>query len=148
MKPSQWFKHAAGALGAALAILGAPAQAQITTPQILGQTIAAMPSCLSYQVKGMCFFLYCSWTGCRIRTSIRVSHYVPDAIVSPYNAPLMHPWVEVGNALLAATSQRLTNREATEGTLGLRPAARRRSMPRRQASAAAWYWARRDTLNS
>ena len=104
MKPSQWFKHAAGALGAALAILGAPAQAQITTPQILGQTIAAMPSCLSYQVKGMCFFLYCSWTGCRIRTSIRVSHYVPDAIVSTYNEPLMHPWVEVGKPLSAAMS--------------------------------------------
>ncbi len=35
-----------------------PARADtITTPMILTKTIAAMPSCLSYQVKGICFFL-------------------------------------------------------------------------------------------
>ena len=36
-----------------------------------------------------------------------------------------------GSVLLAATSQRLTNSDATEGTRGLKPAAMRRSMPRR-----------------
>lgn len=87
-----------------LCLVCTPAQAQITTPQILGQTIAALPSCLSYQVKGVCFFLRCSWRGCYIRTSIRVSHYVPDAIVSTYHDPLMHPWVEVGKPLAAAMS--------------------------------------------
>lgn len=90
------------AFAACLALLGGPPAQAITTPQILGQTIAAMPSCLSYQVKGMCFFLFCTWKGCTIRTSVRVSHYVPDAIVSTYNDPLMHPWIEVGKPLAAA----------------------------------------------
>ena len=43
-----------------------------------------------------------------------------------------------GSLPVTATSQRLTNSEATEPTSGESPAARRRSMPRSQASAAAW----------
>ena len=64
---------------------------------ILTKTIAAMPSCLSYQVKGICFFLYCT-SGLHIRTSIRISHYVPDAIVSSYHEPPTHPWLDIGKA--------------------------------------------------
>src|SRR2546429_270259 len=42
-----------------------------------------------------------------------------------------------GAVSVTAASQRLTKTEATEPTLGLRPMATRRSMPRRYASAAA-----------
>lgn len=74
-----------------------PAAAGITTPAVIANTVAAVPSCLSYKVEGVCFFLYCSWkSGCRIRTSIKVSHYVPDVVVSTYNAPEKHPWTDVG----------------------------------------------------
>lgn len=82
-----------------------PARADtITTPMILTKTIAAMPSCLSYQVKGICFFLFCTLKGCTIRTSIRISHYVPDAIVSSYHEPLTHPWLDIGKPLAATMS--------------------------------------------
>lgn len=105
MKAGRHLKSWLAALAAGVALVGGvPAQAEITTPQILGQTLAAMPSCLSYQVKGMCFFLKCGLSGCRIRTSIRISHYVPDAIVSTYHDPLTHPWLEVGKPLSAAMS--------------------------------------------
>ena len=42
-----------------------------------------------------------------------------------------------GTLPATATSQRLTNNDATEATSGFSPAAIRRSMPRRYASAAA-----------
>lgn len=71
------------------------------TVAILTATLQSFPSCLSYQVKGMCFFLRCTIKGCAILSSIRVSHYVPDAIVSTYNDPLMHPWLEVGKPIAA-----------------------------------------------
>lgn len=93
---------AAGLTAGALTAV-TPAHA-ITTPEILTKTITSMPSCMKYQVKGMCFFLKCGWTGCRIRTSLRIAHYVPDAIVSTYNDPLAHPWVEVGKPIATVMS--------------------------------------------
>lgn len=89
------------ALAGLLAVTPA-AQAEITTPQILTRTIQAYPSCLKYKVKGVCFFLHCGWTGCSIRTSIRIEHFVPDAIVSTYNSATLHPWIEVGKPVSAA----------------------------------------------
>ena len=55
-------------------------------------------------------------------------------------------WSFIASGVLpiTATSQRLTNSEATEPTLGLRPAAIRRSTPRRYASAAAIYCSREN----
>lgn len=38
------------------------------------------PSCISYRLNGVCFWLYCHY-GCYIRTSLSVTHYNPDAIV-------------------------------------------------------------------
>lgn len=85
-----------------------PATATTVTPAIIANTVAAAPSCLKYQVEGVCFFLHCSLKGCRIRTSIKISHYVPDVVVSTYNAPTLHPWLDVGmpvaTALTAAGS--------------------------------------------
>ncbi len=79
-----------------MGIASLPAAASTITPAIIANTVAAAPSCLKYQVEGVCFFLQCGWGGCYIRTSIKISHYVPDVVVSTYNAPLMHPWKDVG----------------------------------------------------
>ena len=61
-------------------------------------TIAAStlsPDCLEYRVVGICYWLYCSWGGCRVRTSIKVRHYIPDAVVSSYSNTGQNPWTEV-----------------------------------------------------
>src|SRR3546814_7544173 len=55
----------------------------------------ASPDCLEYRVVGICYWLYCTWTGCTVRTSIKVRHYVPDAVVSSYSNTGENPWVEV-----------------------------------------------------
>ena len=82
----------------------APVSAGVTTVGIINSTVQALPGCLRYEVRGVCFFLTCSWYGCWINSSVRVRHYVPDAIVSTYNDPLQHPWTEVGKPLASAMS--------------------------------------------
>lgn len=87
-----WPTAAACFMGMALA----PASASTITPAIIANTVSAAPSCLKYRVEGVCFFLRCGLGGCSIRSSIKISHYVPDVVVSTYNAPTQHPWLDVG----------------------------------------------------
>lgn len=43
------------------------------------------PDCLEYRVVGICYWLYCTYGGCSVRTPVKVRHYVPDAVVSSYS---------------------------------------------------------------
>ncbi|WP_338523626.1 TIGR03756 family integrating conjugative element protein [Pseudomonas batumici] len=53
------------------------------------------PSCLEYQVVGVCYWLRCTPFGCSVKTSAKVRHYVPDAVVSSYSSTGENPWTEV-----------------------------------------------------
>ncbi|MFV0277181.1 MAG: TIGR03756 family integrating conjugative element protein [Parahaliea sp.] len=53
------------------------------------------PDCIAYRVKGICYWLFCTQAGCSLETSIKVEHYVPDAVVSSYANTGENPWVEV-----------------------------------------------------
>lgn len=55
----------------------------------------ASPDCLSYRVVGMCFWLMCTPYGCSVETSVKVRHYVPDAVVSSYAVTGENPWNDV-----------------------------------------------------
>jgi len=102
----KWLKRHAATAAAWLIAMGtlAPAPAlALTTPGMLGLTAKALPSCLSYKVEGVCFFLRCKLAACWIETSIKISHYVPDLVVSTYNEPLRHPWVDLGMPVAVAT---------------------------------------------
>lgn len=83
-----------------------PAHAQAPVPAastntlgVLAATASSAPSCISYMVTGVCFFLRCTPFGCTVETSIRVSHYMPDVVVSTYNDQYIHPWRDVGGAV-------------------------------------------------
>ncbi|MGE4593338.1 TIGR03756 family integrating conjugative element protein [Alcaligenes sp.] len=81
-------------LGAAAALLcGTTASFALNTATIISSTLS--PDCLEYRVTGICYWLYCSWGGCTVRTSIKVRHYIPDAVVSSYSNTGQNPWVEV-----------------------------------------------------
>ncbi|PAU86009.1 TIGR03756 family integrating conjugative element protein [Pseudomonas sp. WN033] len=81
-------------LGAAVALLcGATSSFALNTTTIVSSTLS--PDCLQYRVVGICYWLYCSWTGCRVRTSVKVHHYVPDAVVSSYSNIGQNPWIDV-----------------------------------------------------
>ncbi|KGE52281.1 TIGR03756 family integrating conjugative element protein [Xanthomonas axonopodis pv. vasculorum] len=56
---------------------------------------ALSPDCLGYRVVGVCYWLFCTSFGCTVRTTIKVRHYVPDAVVSSYSNTGENPWTEV-----------------------------------------------------
>lgn len=51
--------------------------------------------CLEYRVVGICYWLFCTLYSCSVRTSAKVRHYVPDAVVSSYSNTGENPWGEV-----------------------------------------------------
>jgi len=80
--------------GAAAIMLAAATSSQaINTGTIIASSLS--PDCLEYRVVGICYWLYCTWTGCTVRTSVKVRHYVPDAVVSSYSNTGENPWAEV-----------------------------------------------------
>merc|ERR1712138_237105 len=81
-------------LGAAAVLLcSATSSFALNTATIISSTLS--PDCLEYRVTGICYWLYCSLSGCSVRTSIKVRHYVPDAVVSSYSNTGQNPWIEV-----------------------------------------------------
>lgn len=56
---------------------------------------ALSPDCLEYRVVGICFWLLCTYFSCSVETSVKVRHYVPDAVVSSYSNTGANPWVDV-----------------------------------------------------
>ncbi|MCP4080906.1 MAG: TIGR03756 family integrating conjugative element protein, partial [Planctomycetaceae bacterium] len=84
----------------------------ITTSGIVAKTTTAALSCMRWMPIGMCYWLRCSWTGCSVRTSIKVGHYNPDLVVSTYNELGGNPWVEIRSTL------GLAQKRATTGLLG------------------------------
>jgi len=84
----------------------------ITTPGIVAKTTAAALSCMRWMPIGMCFWLRCSWSGCRVRTSIKIGHYNPDLVVSSYNELGGNPWMEI------RTTLGLAQKTAAAGLLG------------------------------
>ena len=93
-----------------LAPLAVQAQERVTTAQIVTNTLPGLASCLQWRVSGTCFWLFCTWFSCEVRTSMRISHYSPDVVVSTWHDLKSHPWSDWGMALetqllAAATSE-------------------------------------------
>ncbi len=84
----------------------------ITTPQIIARTTTAAFSCMQWMPIGLCFWLRCSISGCRVRTSIKIGHYNPDLVVSAYNELGGNPWAEIRVTL------GLAQKAAAGGSLG------------------------------
>ncbi|CAM5209189.1 MULTISPECIES: TIGR03756 family integrating conjugative element protein [Alcaligenaceae] len=78
---------------AALLLAATSPSFALNTAAIIASALS--PDCLEYRVTGLCYWLYCSWHGCSVRTSVKVRHYVPDAVVSSYSNTGENPWVEV-----------------------------------------------------
>jgi integrating conjugative element protein (TIGR03756 family) len=57
--------------------------------------LSLSPGCLDYGIAGTCFFLVCDLFECHIETTSRISHYLPDAVVSSYQRTGENPWAEM-----------------------------------------------------
>jgi len=65
----------------------------LTTPAILNSALSL--DCLDYKIVGICYWLHCGLGGCKVRTSVKVRHYIPEAVVSSYQNTGKNPWSEV-----------------------------------------------------
>lgn len=89
--------------------------ATVNTAAILSST--SSPTCLEYKVVGICYWLFCTPYGCKVKTSTKVRHYIPDAVVSAYANTGENPWAEVSamgspNAKAQAGNDGTTNHNA------------------------------------
>ncbi|MCC4113929.1 TIGR03756 family integrating conjugative element protein [Aromatoleum toluclasticum] len=78
---------------ASLLLCGATSTFALDTATIVASAVS--PNCLEYRVVGVCYWLFCTMFGCSVRTSVKVRHYVPDAVVSSYSNTGANPWLEV-----------------------------------------------------
>ena len=78
---------------ASVLLVGAASSSALDTATIVSSALS--PDCIEYRVAGICYWLFCTWTGCTVRTSVKVRHYVPDAVVSSYSNTGENPWIEV-----------------------------------------------------
>jgi integrating conjugative element protein (TIGR03756 family) len=99
-------------LAAALVVPPPGHAGAITTPQIVAQTTTGALTCMRWMPVGLCFWLRCSWSGCAVRTSLKVGHYNPDLVVSAYNELGGNPWAEIRATL------GLAQKAAATGLLG------------------------------
>ncbi len=76
-----------------LAISGLPLLCRgdtLTTGEIISRSYSEM--CLEWKISGMCIWLKCSLFGCRIVTTPRISHRLPDFVVAAYPQTGHSPW--------------------------------------------------------
>jgi len=67
----------------------------INTATITQLTLAASKDCIEYKIEGVCLWLRCIGPVCHITASPRVTHYLPDAVVSVYAHQGKNPWMEM-----------------------------------------------------
>ncbi|EEJ6624621.1 TIGR03756 family integrating conjugative element protein [Salmonella enterica subsp. enterica] len=94
------------ALSLMLGCGGVPvADAAINTASIVASALS--PSCISWRVSGICYWLKCTPAGCTVKTSVKVTHFIPQAVVSVYQDKGKNPWTEM--TLVSGTSGGVEN---------------------------------------
>jgi len=65
----------------------------ISTAGIIAES--ANFACTEWSVVGACFWMTCTPFGCDFDFSVKVKHYIPDAVVSTYKNTGENPWSDV-----------------------------------------------------
>jgi integrating conjugative element protein (TIGR03756 family) len=65
----------------------------ISTAEIAERSLSF--DCLDYRIVGVCFYVVCTVLECHIETTARISHFLPDAVVSSYHRTGDNPWTDV-----------------------------------------------------
>ena len=71
----------------------------------MNDTLKAVPQCLHYRVFGLCYWLVCDGAICNIHSTLKVEHYLPDAVVSVYRQYQNNPWDYANRAVDTAAYQ-------------------------------------------
>ncbi|MGH8653498.1 MAG: TIGR03756 family integrating conjugative element protein [Gammaproteobacteria bacterium] len=86
-------QHAVGAIILGALLAGPAAARDISTDEIAALSLSS--GCLDYQITGFCLFLICDLFECSIETTARISHFLPDVVVSAYQRTGENPWAEM-----------------------------------------------------
>ncbi|MDE0612303.1 MAG: TraU family protein [Gammaproteobacteria bacterium] len=71
-----------------------PAMAEtFTTVDVARRSLQS--NCLDWKIVGVCLWLHCKYGRCRINTTPRVSHYLPDLVFTAYDHTGFSPWTEL-----------------------------------------------------
>ena len=81
----------------------------IKTPDLIEASMGAAPACADWKVIGTCFWLYCDLLGCGVRTSVKVSHFLPDLVVTVQTEPAYQAWHEMRILLKDLQEQALSS---------------------------------------
>jgi len=79
---SRWRRVTAFFLACAVFFSSTAQAGLLFAPQASATAIAGLPMCLKWRPIGICVWLSCSLSGCKVRTSIKVQNYVPEAFVA------------------------------------------------------------------
>lgn len=86
----------------------------LDTATIVGSSL--LPECLDYKVTGICYWLLCTNFGCKVKTSAKVKHYIPELVVSGYTNTGMNPWIEVASMSAQNASAQSGGNDHSSGT--------------------------------
>lgn len=56
-------------------------------------------NCLDWKIVGVCFWLHCKYGRCKINTTPRIRHYLPDVVFTAYDQTGFPPWTELRSLL-------------------------------------------------
>ena len=78
-----------------LSIIGKNIFADINSATITADTLEALPSCVHYEVRGLCY-----WANYNsVNTTPYIEQYLPDVVVTVFNKPGDNPWLEINDTL-------------------------------------------------
>ncbi len=69
------------------------ANSSVTSVSIVKDTLQGASQCMHYKIIGMCFWLECDGPYCHVQPTLKLDHYLPDAVVSVYTKPTNNPWL-------------------------------------------------------
>lgn len=69
-----------------------PKHETMNTIEVTAATMEASLSCMSWELKGICVWLKWSWSGPKIKTSIKAKNYVPEVTIQNYVDADRPPW--------------------------------------------------------
>lgn len=93
-----------------LSLSGSSVQAEtVTTAQIVQRTLTGAPACLNWRWVGNCLWMNCDLLGCKVTTSVKVRHFLPDLLVTVQRTSTEIPWLEIRHLLASAQSATLAS---------------------------------------
>lgn len=83
------------------------AESEINTGKLIESAVSA--SCVNWRISGMCTWMTCTPIGCSFSTSPKVSHYIPDVVVSAQQTADGNPWTEMKSLTAVSALEKLLN---------------------------------------